>query len=339
MQLARDGLGADEYRRERGDDSEHSERDCQRFDGPIHLGLDRLRRMEFVRRSRGDPLDELPFDGRNTSIATIELQSVIDDVPGPLVRVGDHLSTECRGDEDEGRELVDVVLDDPVGHLDQSDQLRIDAPVGWNSRCAEGRQALLLRGVDAVGNHLTDMESEQMSRGRRHDDLIGSIWVGHPALSNRQAVLVEEQAVDAAKDERRLQGVGVETRRPVRLQRGRGQERGTLHMPHTGQILDRFGGGWGVGHIAATVLLSADDRHAQVGRVRACQEGGEGGLRAPGRHERAQGQSTDEADENDDGQVVASATTECDPEPVPGDSEVPAGHCSPRPGSFRVTSR
>jgi hypothetical protein len=208
--------------------------------------------------------------------------------------------------------------------------------MGRDARRTEGRQACLLLGVEAVGNDLTDVKPEQVRRRRRHHELVRPIRVGQPALRDRQAVLVEVEAVDAGSRKRRDEGVGAEAGGAVGTQREGIQGDRGLDLFHAGQMGDLSRGGRGVADLVGAVE-AAIDRHAQVRWVGAGQVRGEGRLGTPGGRHRAHGNATHQPDQEGKGQVAVPATPEAGPEPVPSDTQILPGHGSLAPNRYAFT--
>ena len=127
---------------------------------------------------RRNQAGELPLHLGDAGVPAVDLQPVGDGAALTLARVGHDLPAQRGREEDERREPVDVVLHEGVAHLDEPDQLGVDPSMGRHLRRAEAGQPLLLLGVEPVGDHLTDVEPEQMrAADRRHDDLVGPIRV------------------------------------------------------------------------------------------------------------------------------------------------------------------
>jgi hypothetical protein len=114
-----------------------------------------------------------------------------------LAGIGQYLARQRRGEEHQGWQPVDVVLNDLAAEHDQPDQLDVDATVGLHARCANARQVSLLVGEQAVRDGLADVQPEQAGCLRGHHELIGATGIGHPALDDRRPVLFEVKAVDA----------------------------------------------------------------------------------------------------------------------------------------------
>src|ERR1700751_4103424 len=90
----------------------------------------------------------------------------------PLALEGQDLAGEGRGQPDEGREGVDVVLDDLGIVYGEADQSHVDPQHRLDGGSAEARQALLRVRVEAEWNRLPDVESEQPGHRWCHHDLI-----------------------------------------------------------------------------------------------------------------------------------------------------------------------
>ena len=135
--------------------------------------------MESVAVARRRGASELSLYGIDLAVPVIKLKPIGDGAILPAV--GDDPSPEGRGEKDEGRKPVDVVLDDCIALLHESDQRGVESDVRSDARSPESRQGLLVEGVDAIGDHLADVDPEQARRGRCHHDLSGPIGVGHPA--------------------------------------------------------------------------------------------------------------------------------------------------------------
>ena len=100
---------------------------AKRLDRPIDLGLDGCDGMESVGIARRGRRRELPLHRGDAAVSAVELEAIGDGAF--LAAVGHDLSAQRRGEEDEGRESVDVVLDDGVAHLDQPHQRGVETDV------------------------------------------------------------------------------------------------------------------------------------------------------------------------------------------------------------------
>ncbi len=204
---------------------------------------------------------ELSFDGGNILGAALESEAV-DEGPGrSLTPVGHDLASQGRREELERRILVDVVLDHGVVHLNQPDQSGVHESVWWNSCRAETWLALLLKGVDPVGDDLTDVDPEQVSCQRRHHHLVGPSRVGQMSGHHGQPVLAEVQPVHA---DHRLDVVDrPDFGGPVRSQRGRGKRDARLDVANPGETGDGLDGRRRVARWRATPVTGAtEDRDA-----------------------------------------------------------------------------
>jgi hypothetical protein len=153
--------------------------------------------MELVGRARRDQSGELPLDSGNAAVSVIELQAVADSATSAYSRIGQDLLGQGRGEDDERRKPIDVIFDDRVVQLDETNQMGVHSTMRRDARRAERRKVLLLLGIEAEGNDLAHVDSENVRRYRRHHDFVGSIGVGHAALDDCQTVLIEVGAVDA----------------------------------------------------------------------------------------------------------------------------------------------
>ena len=159
--LTGDELKADEQRGQGSNPAEYSEGNGQRLDGSIDLGLDGRDGVKSVGIARRRCCGELPLHLVDVAAPAVESEPVRN---GAFSPAGHDLSAQAGSEEDECRISVDVVLDDGIALLHQPHQHGVEADMRWNPRRAEARQALLVRGIDAVRDDLADMHAEQMRR-------------------------------------------------------------------------------------------------------------------------------------------------------------------------------
>ena len=162
-----------------------------------------------------------------------------------MVAVGQHRLPQFRGEEDESREVVDVVLNHGVAHLHDADEMGVDAgdAAARSAVPKPGRVSLLL-GVEAGGDDLADVQNpSKVAAVAVISDLVGTVRVGHAALGDRQAVLVEELPGHAGNGGDRRGRGGVDAGGAVGEQRGDHQGEGSLHVFDAGQVGDLRRGG------------------------------------------------------------------------------------------------
>ena len=231
-------LEANEQGGKGSDPAEDAEGDGQRLDRSIDLGLDGCDGVEAVGVAGRCRQSELPLHRIHVAVSVVELEPIGD---GPcLPSLGHDLSSEGRGEEDERRVLVDVVLDDGVALLDQPHQRGVDTDVWRDLGGAEARQVRLSGRVDAVRDDVANVEAEQVRGCRSHHDLVAPVGVGQAPGGHGQSILVEEQSVDAGD---RLDVVdGAQAGRAVPGQRGGGNWDGGLDVPYAREAGDRLDG-------------------------------------------------------------------------------------------------
>jgi hypothetical protein len=252
----------------------------------------------------------------------IELETVADSAAGALSRIGQDLLGQCRGEDDERREAVDVVLDDRVVQLDKTHQMGVDSTMRRDARRTEGRKVPLLLGIEAERNDLTDVDPEKVCRHRRHHDFVGSIGVGHSALDDGQTVLVEEEAVDAGN--RRDIGDRVQTGGAVGTQREGIEGDSRINVSHAGQTGNLACGRGGVVHVGVAEVPVHG--HGQIRWIGTGQVGRERRLGATSGGQCPHGDATHQPDQEDEGQIAASSAPEGGPGPVRRDAQILPDH-------------
>ena len=267
---------------DRGDPTEHPEGDGQGLDGPIDLGGDRGDGVESQAVARRRHRGQLPLDGGDGRVPPVELEPVGDGAGRPLPGVADDLVAQGGREEDEGRVPVDVVLDQALLDLDQPDHPGVESSMGWDRRGAEARLGHLGTGVDPDRDELSDVQPEQTRRQGSHHDLVSPTGIGHPPGDDGQAVLVEEEAVDAGD---RFDVAEIALAGDVAgAERGGIDRDGGFDVLHAGQSADGPLGRHRIARRRPTpAVRAAEDRHVHVRGVGAGQVGREGRLGPPGR--------------------------------------------------------
>ena len=274
--LARDCLGRDRQRHERGDRAERPERDRFGSDGALHLRVRDGRDPEVGDLALWDQTEQRMLDGRDVAVAMDQLHGV----PGPLVGArGEHRSRQGRRVEHVGRSLIDVVLDDLVVELDDAHKRDVDAPHRGNARGSEGGLRELIGAVQADLDDLADVRPEQVCSERGRDHLVLAGGIGHAPLDRCRPVHVEEQPVDASY---RIQA-RIEVGGAVGPQRGDAGADPALHMPHLWEVSDRGGQR---GRVARRPRTGPVHRHGQRRWIGARDKGRERRLGTPARRDR-----------------------------------------------------
>ena len=141
-------------------------------------------------------------------------------------------------------------------------------------------------------------------------------WIGHPALGHRHSILVEVLAIDASQHVDIRVGVEGLTRRSDGVPVERGKARDPLHPR---QPRDGANQAWVVPGLIGDRRAVEGRPDAQIRGIGAGQERRERGLGSPSGRDRAHGQSPDEPDQHDEGEVACPPTPQGGPEAVPGD--------------------
>ena len=271
-------------------------------DLPLHRGdvADAVSKLEIRRRAGDATLDQPVGEGRR-----------VDD----LRRVGGV----------EGVEHHLIVEGDDPDDLHVHRQVRLGLEGGGPPGAVAGQRRLGI-GVEADRDHLAHVQAQRLGHDRRHHDLIGPLRVGQSPRYRSETVLIGELAVDAAVVVENADAEGVSLG-------GRGERISVpperlgidvvlvLDRPHEGQAEEaRAGPRVGAGAVGGS-RLPVRSRNEQGRRVGAGQKGGVRGLGAPGRGDRADGQTAQQRDQEDDSQVAGPPATECGPETVRGDTK------------------
>ena len=189
---------------------------------------------------------------------------------------------------------IDVVLHHLSAEDSFADNCDVEAKVGLDARAAEVRQLLLRVGEEPNGNDLTDVHLLRGALGV-HDDLVGSAGVGHPALDDGDAILVEVLAVDAAGE---TLSVGHDS--AARCQYRRIEPAIALDPLDFRQPGDLAKQGWIEARVVAQRRVVQSGQDGQVRRSAARQVRRKRRLRTPRRGHRAHGQATHQAYQEDE---------------------------------------
>jgi hypothetical protein len=326
--LTPDGLASDEQARDRGNRPERAEGDGFGAGGPLGLRGDLRALAELEADAFGDRLDVLALDGRHVGATVVELEAV----PRPGDATVEHRPRQRRGRDDVGREAPDVVLDDLGVQQADPDDRCVDPFVEghWLARGGGSR----VRGEDPDRESLADMQPQCLGRELADHHLVGPLGVGHPALGDREPVLVEQRAVDAGPD----RDVGrTRGRRAVGIEHARAQHHERPDARYVRQVCERVHDGRVVAVSGAGGVL-----RAQVGRIGALEEGGKGGLGSPAGRDACHRDATDDADQQQKRDVASPAAAERGPEAVPRDASnvhADAGSVASTPTAAKVVNR
>ncbi len=329
-QPARNDLGRNEDGSKKRDRPEDPQRNGYRLQRIVRLGDDRCQGViGDLEAGRGEA-DELALHERHGGSPSSRLDAEGQRAGQSPLR--QRLPGEGRGQRDERGQRVDVVLDDLRAQRGQTDELHVDPQCRWHRLGPELRQVLLVIRIEPERDHLPDVEPEKLGHDGRHDDLVGTLRGRQPSLVQHHAVLGEEEPVDAGH--RIRQSRHPDSRGAVASEGSAGGDEAGGDVPDPGQP----GNLTGERRPVVDGAVPRIDRYLEVRRVRRGQEDRERRLGAPRRGQAAQAQATDQAEEDNEGEVAGPAMPERGSRAVPNQAEALPSHGADSPPSSCVTS-
>ena len=259
------------------------------------------RDAEELRTARVEESDISLLEGVDVGVAAPQ------DEPLPFVLHVRQRLARIRGGEEHQRRAVGVVLHDLFREQADADDGRGHAEL----RCGRVLEEVLtdvVRVPRPERELLADPVPVPLRRGLVHRDLVDALRIRQPTLRGREAVLVEETAVEARE---RLE---VLAERGLPVHDVRDQRRDVDARPrHFGERRDRLDG---LGVVRAGV-----DGHG--GRVRVAQKPRICRLRAARAREREETQPAGDPEQDHDAEIAPPPVAERGPEPVPGEGHEP----------------
>ena len=273
--------------------------ECERL-GPYRLlgfGLELRRHLEVgeVALARIPP----PLHGRDVARASSQLHAQVD-----VAAVGGHRCGQGRRRHDVGGEFGDLVLHDLSVQQADADDLEPDPPDRPRTRGRRERDR----------DDLSEMQSHRRRRTLRDHDLVGAGGIGHASARDGEAILVEEEAVDAAHED----DVAVEA---ARLDPSGVHERRVQHLVALDPRHLRVGAhrvDEPLRQVGLTEALPARRLDHEVRGIRRGKERRERRRRPAGGSQRSEGDTADQADEEDEHDVARSLALPADDRAVPG---------------------